>query len=93
MKCDPAAKRFDVTLDVRGPQTRVEMCDAMKAFYVLTGRKPVEIVVPLATYRAWTEWSADEKGSALQAGPPNMEAVPEYWFGLRFSIGPTFRMN
>lgn len=85
--------RHTVVIDTRGPQTRVEMCDAMKAFYVLTGREPVAIEVPLGTYRAWTEWSADEKGSDLQAGPPHMDAVPEHWFGLRLSIGPEFRMS
>lgn len=85
--------RFSVTLDTDGPQTREDLCDALKAYIVLTGREARFIYVPLSTYKKWTEWSADEKGTHEQSGPPNMDAVPKQFMGCTLYIGEKFSLS
>jgi len=85
--------KHTIVLDTRGPQTREEFWDAVKAYSILRGGSaPSSMEVPMATYVTWTQWSANEKGSADQDAPPTMAALPETFGGLNLTIGPKFRM-
>lgn len=84
--------KHTIVLDTRGPQTREEFWDAVKAFTILRGSEPTAIEVPMATYRVWAKWSPDEKGSDAANAPPTMAAVPEMFGGMRLSITSQFRM-
>lgn len=90
--------RATVTLDSDGPQTRDEVFDSFKAFKILTDRDCKSMSVPLATYMAWTKWSADEKGikekdADTDRDPFPVGRIPEKVFGdVRISVAAKFTM-
>ena len=82
-----------VTLNTDGPQTREEVFDHIKAYTILRGVEPAFMEVPMATYRAWTQWSDDAKGRAAgQPDPITMDAVPKELFGLRVCVADRYKM-
>lgn len=84
--------KHTIVLDTRGPQTREEFWDAVKAFTILRGSEPTAIEVPMDTYRLWAEWLPDESKAHDQMAPPTMAGVPEIIAGMRLSITSQFRM-
>lgn len=85
--------RHTVTLDTDGPQTREELCDAIKAHVILLGYEPKSLYLPLATYMNWTRWPADEQGVADGAKPVfPADEIPEKIMGMNLYIANKFRM-
>jgi hypothetical protein len=76
--------KHTLVLDTDGPQTRDELCDAIKAFHILHGNPPTSMQVPMKTYIEWCMW-----GSELC----KVDEVPELFFGLRLSIADRFSMG
>lgn len=85
--------KVTITLDTDGPKTREEVFDAIKAYAIIRGAEPQFMDVPMATYRAWTEWSDDAKGRIAGGPDPiTMDRVSERLFGLRISITDRYKM-
>lgn len=86
--------RFMTTIDTDGPQTRAELCDAMKAYHALTTLTPRSIYIPMKTYIAWTKWTKDEQGVEDKDVPPfTMAGVPSQVMGMYLYIANEFRMG
>ena len=69
--------KLQLTFDTDGPQNREEICDAMKAFFLVTGREPIGVIATKDLWKTWCKWFIV---------PPEESAI----MGMPVSIGPKF---
>ena len=75
------------------PTNRADLCEALKEFYVLFGRKAVRMVVPIAVYVDWISMPnhKNEWGGGLS---DSLTAMPPTFFECELLLhANTFRLE